>query len=627
VVAIWEEFLGELGLRVERWDPELTAWLLDAGRPLALRRASVRALAHTLARETENWSETARLLVPVLSAQEEDLRERALHALLDAPDPRPFQDELHASWQGLPPETRSSLLKRFPRDLALEVFLPEWIALGTASGETRLASDLLRAYLIDDTVSEEVRARARAALEGWLETALREFLEMDPADRRDELTLQSLVHTMGEEAVLFLPAFDRVLGAVVGRSRDVTRAVFEALVRTPAGEERLTGYLDPSGDPRTRFEAALHLVASRDAALARRAFGILSTGYETCDPELKRRSLRALRRCPSDEAVGFLSGMVVSTASSPEERALALSTLGVLDHPSRFSLLGRAVSSAGDIEARLFAARTLGRSGDAAAVGALRRALEQVRLEERLGEEERELLRTELLLSMGRTGHFPPDEEHGLFDGPLARARADMQARFRGEELAKVAFSWRSELHLAVHLAREGRLGPLLERTPGWIGMDGRFLIRLGLMLEGAGEGETVSNTARGLLEAGLVSTEGEARPDRAQRFEARSRLLALAWHGERFADAGRLLGELLLEERAGELPGQAFAQAFGVLDPPAGVDPRGRLESAHLQALAYAALEAGREERARALAREARLVLGSSELALKEQERLESRL
>jgi len=626
-VELWQELLGELGLRIERWDPELTAWLVDARRPLALRRASVRALATTLAREPESWRETARLLVEVLSAREEALRERALRALLDVPDPRPFQDELHASWSELPPETREALLERVPRDVALEAFLPEWIALGTGTGERRLASELLRPFLVDEAVSDELGARVRTVLEGWLETALVAFLEQDPPSREDELTLQALVHAMEEQAVLFLPSLDRVLGAVVGRSRDGTRAVFEALVRTPAGEERLAGYLEESADPCTRFEAALHLVLSSDAALARRAFGILSADHAACDPDQRRRSLRALRRYPTDEALEFLSGLVLSTRASPEERALALSTLGALDHPDRSSRLGLAVSSAGDFEARLYAARALGRSGDRAALGALRLALEQVRGAERLGDEERELLRTELLLSMGRTGHFPLEEESGLFDGPLARARDDMGARFRGEELAEVGFSWRSELHLAVHLAREGRLGPLLERTPGWIGMDGRLLIRLGLMLEGAGEAEALSRVTRRLLEAGLVASEGEAQPDRDERFEARSRLLGLAWRGERFADAGRLLGELLLDQRAGELPGQAFAEAFGVLDPPGGIDPRGRLESARLQALAYAALEAGREERARALARQARLVLGSSELALKEQERLESRL
>ncbi len=631
--AQWLELLAELGHRSERFDPVLVRDFLTPGRATkALRLAMVEALGFSLDREGEAWRENARGLVLALKDPQEAVVERSLRYLLRCPDPRLFELEIFAAWTRLSEGQRDSLRGRFPRDVALTPFLSTWLALGNRRDRRREACELLRAFLASRSTSRDAHERMRVALNGWLTEYLRDFVTEKPP-RGSELGVQAIVACMSAAAVHHLAAFDRVLEHSIGVSKDVTKAVVAALAKTPTGRQRLSLYLTPSFDDRTRVEAALHLLGSRQGSavgsnsqgLAARAFEVVRSRYEVCDSELKRRMLRALEAYATDASLSFLAGFVFASRNSPEERALALSTLSKLDHPRRRSILRRAVSQAGDIEARLLAARALGRheQKDHDALGALedlRTALADVAQDVRLGEEERELLRSELILSMGRLGH-PPDG--GMLRAPLALARADMRARFEGRDLARVSFSWRTELYLAQALARKGRVGTQLDREPGWIELDGRFLISLGSVVLQAGE----APAGRRLLEAGLVASFGEAKPDHELRLEARSRLLGLAWREERYADAERLASSLLLEYRAGILPRAGFARAFGVFDPPAGIDPRGRLESARYQARAWRSLGRGEKEQARTLAAEARRRMGSSELALKEAERLEARL
>ena len=622
--TLWEELLPELGGRLERFDGH---WLRDLLAPVAapeVRRAAALLLVRAVGRERPSWVHAAERLRRLLRDSDAVVAATAFRGLARSPDPRAFADELRATWRGLSTEERRRRLPWLPRDVPLEPLLDDWLRLGELRGERRVACELLRPFLAHDALEPAVRSRIAEALERWIDEALA-GLGDEPPPRALELELQALVRTAGERPAAFLAVLDRALERAAGHSKEVTKAVLAAFAHTPAGVERLRAVLAGTVafpvDERTRVEAALQLADLEPGTEG--VLAVLAAGYERADGELRRRMIRAAGACGDAGAADFLGGFVFSLRASSEERALALNTLAELPDSARLELLERAVNDAGDVEARLLAARSLGRAGEAAAVPHVLAALEAVAVQPRLGEEERALLRSELLVSLGRGGHFPPELEPLVLAAPLDEAPRDLAARFRGERLAECEFSWRTELFLAEALAREGRYAGVLDRAPGWVGLDGRLLIALGERVLHGGE----PSTARRLLEAGLVGMMGDAEPDHEARFRARSRLLGLAWRQERFDEVERLAASLLLEYRAGSLPTAPFARAFGVFDPGAGVDPRGRLESAVWQARARRALGAGDRGRASALAAEARRRIGSSELALKEQERLEADL
>jgi len=613
--AGWVELMAEFGHRLERWDRALVRGFLQPTGPVEIRRATVLALGSTLGRRPEGWRETAALLVFALRDPEPSIAAAAWRALLRRPTA--FQAELFETWRGWGVESRHARLGWFPRAYPLPAFRDDWLALGEVRATRRSACELLRPLVGDEKVDR--------ALERWLTQELAGLSGPDgtPPPRAVELGVQALLATMSADVEGFFEAFEGCLERAIGVSTEVVESAFNALARCERGRLALAGYLTRETERRTRIEAALHLVGSPREGVGERAALEIAAGYGDADRELRARMLEALELASSDAAFDFLSSLVLSDRTSSEERALALSTLSKLEHPRLSQVLERTVCSAGDIEIRLMAARCLGRSGEREAIGVILRTMEVVLADVRLGDEERQLLRSELFLSMGRTGHFPEGSEHLLLDAPLASAGTDLNRRFLGQELPSPAFSWRAELHLAALLAGQRRVADILERSPGWTGLDGRLLVALGeRVLEGGEE-----PAARRLLEAGLVALAGEDRPDPEVRLRARSRLLGLAWRQERFCDAERLARSLVCEYRAGVLPRAAFAQAFGVFEPQAGIDPRGRLESAVLQAAAWRALQDGEEEGARELARRARDKAGHSQLAAKEQERLEARL
>jgi hypothetical protein len=319
---------------------------------------------------------------------------------------------------------------------------------------------------------------------------------------------------------------------------------------------------------------------------------------------------RFLRRVAGDpHQPAELRSLAIDGLAARGARELLTELLAAEHHPDVRAALLSGLATVGDAAARQTLLELL---------DALERAQRPISAEERAAEREA------LLVALAACGAWSPALERRWLARPLAMADDDLQARLRGERLGPPSFRFRGELALGASRADAGRLVEALEAAGAWWRVDARLLGHLGvdaLGREPAGAARVL--TAAGIALAG--EADGEDGPE--LRFELQRRLLAAAEAQRDWRRVAVLCERLAADWRARRVPPRAFEQAFGELDPAGGVDPRGRLEAATLQARAWAAHAAGETQRARALAGEARGRLGASREALRAQQTLEAAL
>ena len=620
-----EAFLGERGEvlwrlllgRASAWAPEQVApWLAPASRP-DLRAAVLETVAATFGESADPGS--GRILVEALDDPEAELAALAFRALCAADDPGPWIVALHDAWRALAADTRVARLRWLPRRReqqgpgALGPFRADLLELGRQDLAARAeCAELLGSFADDGEVGRQLAL--------WLGQDLGRLLESSPVDLEAERRAVALVRALGalgrREDAATLDAVARAAGAA---ELAVAKTALAVLGPRADAAEWLEPWLDDASAPRRlRIEAALQL-APRGSALA---LQVLDQLYDGCDAILRARALRAATALERTDALALLRRVARDGAESSELRRLALEGLGALG--ARDALL-QLLAHERHPDARDAAIGALGAVGDPAARSALTGLLEGVEARERpASAEELAAEREALLLALAAIGASSPPVRAAWLRRPLDSATADLEARLRGERLAPPPFRFRGELALAGSYARQGRLALELDGTDRWWSVDGRLLGHLGVEAQGP-----EPQTATRLLEAAWIALEGEAEGDdgAALRLELRRRLLALA---EAQRDWGRLaaLTEALLADwRALRVPTRLIEEWLGPHDPARGSEPRARLESAALQARAWEAHGAGRQDEARALAAAARARLGASAEARAAQATLEAEL
>ncbi|MEW6071473.1 MAG: HEAT repeat domain-containing protein [Planctomycetota bacterium] len=613
--------LAALGARAEAWDPDGAGrWLDPAGDP-RVRRAAVEAFAATFARTAE--AGTRALLAAALADPDAAIEARAWRALAEAPDPVPAGEALVAAWRRCDPAERLARLAGLTRAHPFPAFRGEFLALGDHPDERRVAAAELLAPFRGD-------AEVRSTLEGWLADEIARHRAAlaasapgagEPAERR----LAALVEALGSvEPAGAAGSLEAALVHSLGRSTEVGKAAAAALGLTAAGRRRLASYLGAGVDRRIRVEAAITLCGHPGEADPAAAVEVLIAADPHAAWDLRVRLLPALGEAGTAPALAFLREM--ARDGDEAARIMALHTLAERSGGAEIPFLEGLARHGPDLEARRLAIRLLPVAG-AAEAAAVTERLERLRAELMAGllgpertAEERDLLESELLAALGAAGMFPPALEPAWLWRPLAAAADELEARFRGEELPPERFRWGTELALAGHLARAGRLGPALERAGPWWRLDGRLLLELAAEAEAGREPPALGAALR---RAGIVALRGEPARNERRLALARGEQLARGWAAGSWEECARLAASLRRDHGAGRFPDQVWVRLFGSRDPERGSDPRARLESAALQARAWAALAAGDLPAACGWADRAGGLCRTSRIAAAEQERL----
>ena len=617
----------ECGRRAQRFDVELARRLLAPDRPSLVREATLEALGLAFLHrgDLDAGACIAELAADPGDGRGDPLGGWAFVGLARSDEAARFVDALHAYWLTRSRSERSALLERLPRGVALTPFRDELLELGDDPERRRRVLELLAGMRGDAVV--------RGALLGWLDADLARVTDgaRDAAWHYVELRVMALVRTLARVAddAEAIDALERALVRTVGVSSDVGKTAAAALARSVGGRARLVPWVGRDDlDRRTRIEAAIHVAVmplgeappGSDGAHGR-AVAALVADFEHAAWDLKSRMLDALAETPAAGAVDVLAELTRRPgllAEIQREAALALAARG----SAAIAPLAELARTSPDVEMRRVAVASLGKLGGEEARARLVELWRSVTADPG----ERELLREELLAALGRAGAFPDELLGEFLRRPLAVADEIAAKRFRGDVTPSVDFAWRGELELARELAREARLAEALARAGPWWRLDARMLVTLGeRALESGNAAER--ETARGLLEAGLVALAGEADADRAIATTTTFRVLALAREAGEWGTAAAVSEELLWRWCAGEMTGGVFAEALGVYDRATGVDPRGRLVAGGLHARARVALAEGDVGAARALAARARAECGASRAALADQAALEAEL
>jgi hypothetical protein len=607
-VTLWELLAG----RAARWDAPVVAPWLAPGQDAELRLAVAEAVSLALAASGDEAS--AGLLAGLLGDPDEELDRLAFRSLSGGADPAPWLEALHSAWATHPWAERARRLRWLPRTQPLGPFRADLLELGEEDLTARGAcAELLGPWRDEPDVA--------ARLARWLDEDLQRLRTTAGGDAAAEARAVALVRALGGEG---LRARERrlLVELVAGADEAVlapAKTAVAVLAPLDGGEVTLEAFLaNEELLRRLRIEAALR----RTPAGSARALEVLEQGYAGCDAVLRGRIVRAATARRDAPATRLLRRVALDPHQPAELRALAID--GLAAHGAREALTELLASERHpDVRAALLAG--LAAVGDEPAretLLALFSAVEAGALP--VSPEELAAERETVLAALAACRAWSPALGARWLARPLAAADGDLRARLRGERLAPPPFRFRGELALGAARAEQGRLAAALAAAGAWWSVDGRLLGHLGVA---ALPGEPA--TAALVLRAGWIALAGEADADDGPelRFELRRRLLAAAEARRDWERVATLSEELASDWRARRLPQRAFEAAYGELDPAAGIDPRGRLVAAALQARAWAAHEAEDAPSARAFAARARASLGHSRDALRAQESLEAAL
>ncbi len=645
-VALEVLFEGLLALDVA-WDAERDLTWLRGDLPVHVRRAAIEAIGRAWSSAADPVART--LLEEALTDPDLANAKSAFQTLGSRVDEvQPALVAMHSRWLELEPEARIEFLSWLPPELELGPFRDDLVRMLADEAQRALVLEHLAAFRSDDALTEVVS--------DWLarDLATFEHARTDPAAARGlrilefrvKAALDALARMQPDESV---PTLLRVLERTSGTSEEIGKTAAACLARRPEGRSSLFAFLGRDVLRRVRIEAALGAARAPweqlDETRRRLLHEALIRDYDEAARDLRTRLIDALAALPGDEAGRFLAERAVRSTVAREERVSLLHALherAETGDARALETLRWTALEGDDIELVRTALALLGKLASPtvhAELEAWTLALASGELEgtpaEGRGAAVRATLREDLFEALARRPELlseTPIFEELWLRAPLEAAAETLRERFRDARGPSVAFRWRSELALARALAAVGRLRVALDGPPFWR-LDGRLLLHLGGGLPGtetAGPStppgrDPARESGELFVRAGRGALLGEQRPDREALGRARAHLLGCAFRAGRWRAAERLALAVLCERRTGELPESAWLQSFGYRT--ATVDPLARLESLVFQARAQAALDAGLEPEARALALQARARLGDSRLARLAQERLEARL
>jgi hypothetical protein len=628
---------GSLGHHLSTWPRPCRVWI-EPGVDLEVRAAAIEALAATFSRSGDRSA--GDLLALALEDPDAALGEVAWRALCDDPQGEAWHGELVEAWRKLPLGEALERLNRMTRDRPFPAFRDELLALGSRPDDRRLiAAELLAPFRGDEGV--------RQALESWLGDDLRSRAAAlargdRPTSERVELRIGVMVQSLGGVApVEGCEMIERALIHSLGNSTDLGKVAVAVLGFTGEGRDRLPRYLGRQIDRRTRVEAAIVLGRRGDGSDRSAAGSVLIGDFPAATWDLAARMIGALGRVGDGPSLAFLGELV--RGGEEEERGAALRAIAARGDEPALAFLRETAREGIGFDVRRLAVRLLGESEEAEMAVFLAELFGELfdgrigdgRIGEgRIGEgwsaEERHLLRSELLSALGATGAFPERLEGEWLLAPLAAARASLEKRFRGEDIASAHFSWSGELELAEHLTRSGRIDEALARTPRWWRLDGRVLVALAERSAAAASADRSVSPRRAswiLLRAGLVALLGEHRRNPRRLAIARGVLLEFTWREGEWEAFDRLASSLLRDYRSGALAEATWRIAVGPRNHAGELDPLARLECGVWQARARSALERGDVESARFLARQAAPRVGASRRAAERQALLQHAL
>lgn len=634
--------------RQTKWRESSARPWLAADRPAEVREAVTFALAQALVGSSAGVAGS--LLVDRLDDPQPGLREIAIDALTDARRPAAYLDALHADWVGREMEEQQELLTKLSREVPPSPFREDLLQLGEASSEMSIRSssliELCQTFVGDDEVG--------AALERWLGDDLDRLAQrpLRPHELRAQRLLRALHKVLGEDAVVLVQRALKDAARI--ENEEVAKVCVQVLGRTERGRRTLPIWLREDALQRIRIEAALWIGKEAPSPARIKAKNLLIQVYMGCDGELRARILKKLATQTDTTSGTFLAH--IATRDYPlEERGLALSSLaqrrhgkqslaslaGVIEDVQELEILRRAIEAVGtigakseELEARALLETLWSRHVDGDGAAAQRT------------QEERELLREELMLALAHIGGVQPALSTAWLVRPFAQAPDELRQRFEGRRGTSTEFGYRAELQVCETLAREGRLGGALSGQPIWI-MDARLSLALAeraldagaqqmrssssLRDDGRGLSPALSDTlraAKALMECAEVGLAGERLDDEGRTLwiRARTRLALLARAQRDWGEAARRLEELLADWRSGRLEERELREVLG-RDGATSEEVRALFESGLQQALAWQALELGELDRARALARRARERAGRSESTWDAQRKLEAML
>lgn len=539
-------------------------------------------------------------LVLALEDVYEPCRRAAAYSLSSVADLRTHQQALYRVWLRLSPESALDWLTRFSRRYPLQSFRSDWISLWENEATEVSILELLSAFEGDEELIGRMETWMRRELR-WLEQAA---AGEQPARRASEglakACLEALVR-LGADEEIFFEALERAEPL----SEEIAKYAAAQLGKSAAGRALLLPWLAPAHAQRLRLEAALALAPTGNSA----AVEVLVAGYETCDEELQVRSLRALGASGSEAGWTLPARVAADRLAGAGARLVAFEVLGGA-RPVERSARALIELAAGerDLEGRRLALRALGITGSPAALDGLAQLAGDGL--------DHESLREEWLLAAARcAGEDPPSwwfEAWG--ERPRDRAADDLRARFRGERLAAVEFTYRSELEAAS--LQPAFATELLAASGEWWRGDARWLGELSTLWR-----QTAEVEARRVARAAQIALHGEAPADDLglARAKLTLRVAEAARAAGRFDDAADCAEELLLDWRLGRLRPRDWERALGTVDRSESRDPRARIEVFARDSRARAALGRGELDVARAWLSRAEAECGESAAARRE--------
>jgi len=599
----WEALFG----RADSWDPEVVSSWLSPDLGEELRSAVFSAVAETLSRTGDDGSR--RVVEGILDDESDPLFDAAFRALCDAPHHEESLWVLHEAWRRTEDPRHGELLRSLPRDVAPAPFRDDLLQRWRPGRPRDVSSlELLTLFVDDPEVSRAVCVYLVDHVAAYEESSLSAGSEL-------EGRLISLIHASmglcGEEA---LPNLNRAMRAGSLRSKEVVKACGAAMNASRPGKLLLAEWIEGGAPSRARIESAILVGELRPLE----ATHVLIERFSHCDPPLRVRILRALGRQGSDSAQRFLEGVasgggldahiateaIASSTHSPVARVASLERIAV--HTSdpevlRAAIDGLAEAGVGDSDATQLAGRAL--------IAVMARA-----------EHPDESPRDELLVAFARLGVEEEAFRSLYLNLPVLNAGQELEARFSGRSLPAREFLYRGDLRATAELARLGRLADeVWTRQLDIVATraEGRLLIQLAASSRG---GDATGSVFRRLLVAAAVALEGEpSTPDvEVELARVYSTLLTADLGEGRFSSAAAWASRLGRDWHLGVLSDRDLQRLFGTTGTE--LEAQAFLPASAFHARALLALSQGRTDSARELAERARVLAGTSSLALENQ-------
>ena len=602
--------LEEVASRFVEWDLELgRAW---AARSVEIRVQLAELWGGVLMRGEDPV--VGELLTGLLSDPDEEVRASAFRWLCKAARPVPYGAAIHRAWRAVPEPERLVWLARTPR-AALTPFRDDLLELGRTPGRARAhAVEHLEQYANDEGVAEALRSWLREELELFGRSA------PDSAQARDrEGRVVSLVRALSRlDLEANLDDLEAALEASQGKSEEIGKTAAAAVGRSSKGRELLTEFLGESVDLRTRIEAALQIAGGEGPGREAAALA-LRRDYGDAAWDLRGRIIDAWGRVGSERAVDWLRELADEGGRTDRlAPPRALDALALCQPGLALPILQRAATR-GETESRGSAIAALARLEDPTVTDFLASLYtSEFDVLPNPGDEPALFLREALLTALAGRDAVPAAIAAEVLRGPLREAEETLERRFRSEHEPAPGFRWRGELKLWAALSAEQKR-EVLAGEPRWRNLDARFLLALADRAEG--------ELRLDLLRAGLIGWGGEGDGHRAGHAATRSALLEECLEREEWSAAAAVARSLRRDLEHGVLAPSTWEREVGRVSRIAGWDSLARVRSLEMQALAWAAFEAGDLDTAREWASEAARTVGWSERAQRVQAALEERL